>query len=119
MSKIVRYEFMGSWLFFWLVCITVIGIPVADPAPPEWHASNRRGDGRPRASRFCAPSSEAKLRPSRNLPFLRRIPLRYERDWLVWCDISKRGIPENCKAAAFHRDFSVGIVEGVHNHKAL
>ncbi|MBE0658457.1 MAG: hypothetical protein IH602_12265 [Bryobacteraceae bacterium] len=29
MSKIVRYEFMGSWLFFWLLSITVIGIPLA------------------------------------------------------------------------------------------
>jgi hypothetical protein len=29
MSKIVRYEFMGSWLLFWFLCITVIGIPVA------------------------------------------------------------------------------------------
>ncbi len=28
MSKIVRYEFMGSWLFFWALCITVIGIPL-------------------------------------------------------------------------------------------
>jgi len=29
MSKIVRYEFMGSWLYFWLHCISGIGIPVA------------------------------------------------------------------------------------------
>ena len=29
MSKIVRYEFMGNWLFFWLLCISGIGIPVA------------------------------------------------------------------------------------------
>jgi hypothetical protein len=29
MSKIIRHEFMGSWLLFWLLCITVIGIPVA------------------------------------------------------------------------------------------
>ena len=29
MSKIVRYEFMGSWLYFWLMCITVIGLPIA------------------------------------------------------------------------------------------
>ena len=29
MSKIVRYEFMGSWLLFWLFCITVVLIPVA------------------------------------------------------------------------------------------
>jgi len=29
MSKIVRHEFMGSWIYFWLLCITVIGIPVA------------------------------------------------------------------------------------------
>lgn len=29
MSKIVRYEFMGSWFFFWLLSITVIGIPLA------------------------------------------------------------------------------------------
>ena len=29
MSKIVRHEFMGSWLFFWLLCITILGIPLA------------------------------------------------------------------------------------------
>ena len=29
MSKIVRYKFMDNWLFFELLCITVIGIPVA------------------------------------------------------------------------------------------
>ena len=29
MSKIVRYEFMGNWLYFWLLCISGIGIPVA------------------------------------------------------------------------------------------
>ncbi len=29
MSKIVRYEFMGSTVLFWLLCITGILIPVA------------------------------------------------------------------------------------------
>ena len=29
MSRIVRYEFMGSWLIFWVFSITVIGIPLA------------------------------------------------------------------------------------------
>jgi hypothetical protein len=29
MSKIVRYEFVGSWFYFWLPCISGIGIPVA------------------------------------------------------------------------------------------
>jgi hypothetical protein len=29
MSKIVRYQFMGSWLLFWVLCITGIGIPFA------------------------------------------------------------------------------------------
>ena len=29
MSNLVRYEFMGSWLLFWLLCITIIGLPVA------------------------------------------------------------------------------------------
>ncbi len=28
-SKIVRYEFLGSWILFWAYCITVIGIPLA------------------------------------------------------------------------------------------
>ena len=28
MSKIVRYEFMGSWLLFWFFCVTVIGLPL-------------------------------------------------------------------------------------------
>lgn len=29
MSKIIRNEFMGSWLLFSILCITVIGIPLA------------------------------------------------------------------------------------------
>lgn len=29
MSKIIRNEFMGSWLLFSFLCITVIGIPLA------------------------------------------------------------------------------------------
>jgi hypothetical protein len=29
MSKIVRYEFMGSWLLFWLMCATVVFAPLA------------------------------------------------------------------------------------------
>jgi hypothetical protein len=28
-ATISRYEFMGSWLYFWLLCITVVGIPLA------------------------------------------------------------------------------------------
>ncbi len=29
MSKMVRYEFMGNTLLFWLLCITIVMIPVA------------------------------------------------------------------------------------------
>jgi hypothetical protein len=29
MSRIVRYEFTGSWFWFWFWCVTIIGIPVA------------------------------------------------------------------------------------------
>lgn len=29
MSKIVRYRFMGSWWRFWLLCVSVIGLPLA------------------------------------------------------------------------------------------
>ena len=29
MSKIVRYRFMGSWLWFWLLCVSGIGLPLA------------------------------------------------------------------------------------------
>ncbi|MGA2251740.1 hypothetical protein [Terracidiphilus sp.] len=29
MPKIVRYEFMGSWFIFWILCVTTIGIPIA------------------------------------------------------------------------------------------
>ena len=29
MSKIVRYEFMGSWWIFWFLCLTTVGIPIA------------------------------------------------------------------------------------------
>ena len=28
MSKVVRYEFLGSWFLFWFQCVTVIGIPM-------------------------------------------------------------------------------------------
>ncbi|MGD0870419.1 MAG: hypothetical protein ABSB88_12755 [Bryobacteraceae bacterium] len=28
MSRIVRCEFTGSWLLFWICCVTVIGIPI-------------------------------------------------------------------------------------------
>jgi hypothetical protein len=28
-SRIVRYEFMGSWLFLWVCCVTIVGIPIA------------------------------------------------------------------------------------------
>jgi hypothetical protein len=29
MSKVIRHQFMGSWLLFWLMSVTVIGIPLA------------------------------------------------------------------------------------------
>jgi len=29
MSKIVRYRFLGNAYVFWLLCVTVIGIPFA------------------------------------------------------------------------------------------
>ncbi|MBZ5584780.1 MAG: hypothetical protein LAQ30_21730 [Acidobacteriia bacterium] len=29
MSRIVRYEFMGNWLYFWVCCLTIILIPLA------------------------------------------------------------------------------------------
>ncbi len=29
MDKIVRREFRGNWLLFWLLCLTVIGLPLA------------------------------------------------------------------------------------------
>ena len=29
MSRIVRHEFMGSWLMFWLLAISIIGLPLA------------------------------------------------------------------------------------------
>jgi hypothetical protein len=29
MSRIVRWEFMGSAFRFWVLCVTIIGIPVA------------------------------------------------------------------------------------------
>ncbi len=29
MSKIVRYEYLGSWAYFWLCCVSIVGIPVA------------------------------------------------------------------------------------------
>lgn len=29
MATISRYEFMGSWLYFWFLCVTIVGIPVA------------------------------------------------------------------------------------------
>ena len=29
MSNVVRYEFVGSWLLFWFLCVTVVGSPLA------------------------------------------------------------------------------------------
>jgi hypothetical protein len=29
MSQIVRCEFMGSWMLFWVLCLSVFGIPLA------------------------------------------------------------------------------------------
>ena len=29
MGKIVRYQFLGSDLFFWFLCMTIAGIPIA------------------------------------------------------------------------------------------
>jgi hypothetical protein len=29
MSKIVRYRFLGSSYWFWLLCVSVVGLPVA------------------------------------------------------------------------------------------
>ncbi len=29
MGKIVRLQFMGNWIIFWLLCLTVIGLPIA------------------------------------------------------------------------------------------
>jgi hypothetical protein len=29
MSKIIRREFMGNWWAFWLLCISVAGLPLA------------------------------------------------------------------------------------------
>ncbi len=29
MPKIIRYEFMGSWFRFWVLCLTIVGIPIA------------------------------------------------------------------------------------------
>ena len=28
MSNVVCYEFVGSWLRFWILCVTVVGIPL-------------------------------------------------------------------------------------------
>jgi hypothetical protein len=29
MATISRYEFMGSWLYFWALCISGVGLPLA------------------------------------------------------------------------------------------
>jgi hypothetical protein len=29
MATVSRYEFMGSWLYFWFLCVTLVGIPIA------------------------------------------------------------------------------------------
>ena len=29
MATVSRYEFMGSWILFWILCITGVGIPAA------------------------------------------------------------------------------------------
>jgi hypothetical protein len=28
MSKVVRHEFVGSWIWFWFLCVTVVLIPI-------------------------------------------------------------------------------------------
>lgn len=28
-DKIVRRQFLGSWVLFWVLCITILGIPIA------------------------------------------------------------------------------------------
>jgi hypothetical protein len=28
-DKIVRRQFLGSWIIFWLLCVTIVGIPFA------------------------------------------------------------------------------------------
>lgn len=61
MSKIIRYEFMGSWLFFWLLCITVILIPVAILYLLSGTLRIEDEMTDPEQFRFCVPSSEAEL----------------------------------------------------------
>jgi hypothetical protein len=29
MSKVVRYRFLGNVYMFWLLCVTIVGLPVA------------------------------------------------------------------------------------------
>lgn len=29
MDKIIRRQFLGNWVVFWLLCVTILGIPVA------------------------------------------------------------------------------------------
>ena len=29
MATVSRYEFMGSWVLFWFLCVTGVGIPAA------------------------------------------------------------------------------------------
>jgi hypothetical protein len=29
MATITRYEFLGNWWYFWLLCITIVLIPLA------------------------------------------------------------------------------------------
>ena len=29
MGTIVRHEFLGNWLWFWFLCVTMIGLPLA------------------------------------------------------------------------------------------
>jgi hypothetical protein len=29
MSKLTRYEFLGSWITFWVFCVTIVLIPMA------------------------------------------------------------------------------------------
>jgi hypothetical protein len=28
MSKVVRHEFVGSWIWFWVLCVTVVLLPI-------------------------------------------------------------------------------------------
>lgn len=55
MAKVVRYEFMGSWLIFWILFISGLGLPFAILYLLDRDFATGNGSGRRRSVRKDLP----------------------------------------------------------------